>query len=210
MLILRLILQKHLLENIESGESLSAIFGKIRKIAGSLLIGAGSTLLGQNLTAARALVSDVNGKIGVSTITAAELQHLSGLTQNAQNQFDALNENFTNNHYKIHENERPFVDVALQRYAVKKSGYYLIVSNLRIFGVTQGTFPAVVDAYDIDNSDIFTNDPVSSQAYNSEYSWATLVSVEKMNAGNHVKYFRVPNIHTENFDTRTTLYWLGN
>lgn len=81
------------LENIESGESLSAIFGKIRKIAGSLLIGAGSTLLGQNLTAARALVSDVNGKIGVSTITAAELQHLSGLTQNAQNQFDALNEN---------------------------------------------------------------------------------------------------------------------
>lgn len=84
------------LENIESGESLSTIFGKIKKIAGSLLIGAGSTLLGQNLTAARALVSDVNGKIGVSTITAAELQHLSGLTQNAQNQFDALNENIKN------------------------------------------------------------------------------------------------------------------
>lgn len=81
------------LENIESGESLSTIFGKIKKMIGSLLIGAGSTLLGQNLTAARALVSDVNGKIGVSTITAAELQHLSGLTQNAQNQFDALNAN---------------------------------------------------------------------------------------------------------------------
>lgn len=84
------------LENIESGESLSTIFGKIKKMIESLLIGAGSTLLGQNLTAARALVSDVNGKIGVSTITAAELQHLSGLTQNAQNQFDALNANISN------------------------------------------------------------------------------------------------------------------
>ena len=82
------------LENIESGESLSAIFGKIRKIAGSLLIGAGSTLLGQNLAAARALVSDVNGKVGTSTITAAELGYLAGLTKNAQSQFNELNENF--------------------------------------------------------------------------------------------------------------------
>ena len=79
------------LENIESGESLSTIFGKIKKIAGSLLIGAGSTLLGQNLTAARALVSDVNGKVGVSTITAAELGYLVGLTKNAQTQFNELN-----------------------------------------------------------------------------------------------------------------------
>lgn len=83
------------LENIESGESLSTIFGKIKKIAGSLLIGAGSTLLGQNLTAARALVSDVNGKIGASTITAAELQHLAGVSENIQTQFGALNANIT-------------------------------------------------------------------------------------------------------------------
>ncbi len=81
------------LENIESGESLSAIFGKIRKIAGSLLIGAGSTLLGQNLAAARALVSDVNGKVGTSTITAAELGYLEGMTSNAQEQINKLNEN---------------------------------------------------------------------------------------------------------------------
>lgn len=198
------------LENIESGESLSTIFGKIKKIAGSLLIGAGSTLLGQNLTAARALVSDANGKIGVSTITVAELQRLAGVSENIQTQLGTLNENFTNNHYKIHENERPFVDVALQRYAVKKSGYYLIVTNVRVFGATQGTFPCPVDSYDIDNINIFDNDPVSSQTYKSEYSWATLVSVEKMTKGTHNKYFRVPNVHVENFDTRTTLYWLGN
>lgn len=80
------------LSNINSGESISTIFGKLKKIAGSILIGAGSTLLGQNLTAARALVSDVNGKVGISTTTAAELQYLSGLTKNAQEQFNQLNE----------------------------------------------------------------------------------------------------------------------
>lgn len=81
------------LSNIESGEDVSTIFGKIKKVMGSLLIGAGSTLLGQNLTAARALVSDVNGKVGVSTITAAELGNIAGLTKNAQEQFNELNEN---------------------------------------------------------------------------------------------------------------------
>lgn len=81
--------------NIESGENIPAIFGKIKKMIGSLLIGAGSTLLGQNLTAARALVSDVNGKVGTSTITAAELGYLAGLTKNAQSQFNELNENIT-------------------------------------------------------------------------------------------------------------------
>ena len=81
------------LANIESGESLSVIFGKIKKTMGSMLIGAGSTLLGQNLTAARALVSDVKGKVGVSTITAAELGYLAGLKKNAQSQIDELNGN---------------------------------------------------------------------------------------------------------------------
>ena len=107
------------LENIESGESLSAIFGKIRKIAGSLLIGAGSTLLGQNLAAAIALVSDVNGKVGTSTITAAELGYLAGLTKNAQSQFNELNENFSSNYYRVFENTKPFVDTVLQKYTVK-------------------------------------------------------------------------------------------
>lgn len=54
--------------------------------------GAGSNLLGKNLTAARALVSDVNGKVGTSTITAAELQYLAGLNKNAQGQFNELTE----------------------------------------------------------------------------------------------------------------------
>lgn len=124
-------------------------------------------------------------------------------------EISALNENFSSNYYRVYENTKPFVDTVLQKYTVKKSGYYLIVTNVRVFGATQGTFPCSVDSYDIDNINIFDNDPVSSQTYKSEYSWATLVSVEKMTKGTHDKYFRVPNVHVENFDTRTTLYWLG-
>ncbi len=111
------------LENIESGESLSTIFGKIKKIAGSLLIGAGSTLLGQNLTAARALVSDANGKIGVSTITAAELQHLSGLTQNAQNQFDALNENISDHKTSADHDSRYYTEDEVNNLMDGKVGF---------------------------------------------------------------------------------------
>ena len=197
------------LENIESGESLSAIFGKIRKIAGSLLIGAGSTLLGQNLTAARALVSDVNGKVGTSTITAAELGYLAGLTKNAQSQFNELNENFTNNFLSVQTAEKVYEDTVLQEYNVKKTGYYIIVSMVRVFNVTSGTFPTVVDAYDIGSGNMGM-DPIASVAYMSEYSWATLVSIEKITSAKRNKLFKISNVHANNFDVRTRLYWLGN
>lgn len=80
------------LANIESGESISTIFGKTKKILGSLLIGAGSTLLGNNLTANQALVSDASGKVNVSGISATELGYLSGITKNIQTQFSEQNE----------------------------------------------------------------------------------------------------------------------
>ena len=88
--------ENQLISNIESGESIKTVFGKLKKIIGSLLDGAASTLLGQNLSESRALVSDVNGKVGVSSITDTEIGYLSGLTKNAQTQFDELNGNINN------------------------------------------------------------------------------------------------------------------
>lgn len=76
--------------NIESEEALGTIFGKIKKVFADLLIGAGSTLIGADLTASRALVSDANGKVGVSTITATELGYLDGVTKNIQAQLNEL------------------------------------------------------------------------------------------------------------------------
>jgi hypothetical protein len=43
------------------------------------------------LTAARALVSDANGRVSVSSITTSILNYLSGLTGNVQNQINAIN-----------------------------------------------------------------------------------------------------------------------
>lgn len=79
------------LQNIESGLAINTIFGRIKKFMGAVMVGAGSTLLGQNLAASRALVTDASGKVGVSAITATELGYLSGLKANINDQLTTLN-----------------------------------------------------------------------------------------------------------------------
>lgn len=76
--------------NIESGESVSTIFGKLKKVVGDLLAGAASSLLGQKLTASRALIADADGNVGVSGITSTELGYLDGVTGNIQGQIGNL------------------------------------------------------------------------------------------------------------------------
>lgn len=80
--------------NIESGEAFSIILGKIKKMFSDILLGAGSTLLGANLTADRVLVSNENGKVSASVITGTELGHLDGVTKNIQTQFNELTEKY--------------------------------------------------------------------------------------------------------------------
>ena len=53
------------------------------------ITGAASTVTANNLTASRALISDTNGKIAVSTITSTELGYLDGVTSNVQTQLNA-------------------------------------------------------------------------------------------------------------------------
>lgn len=50
--------------------------------------GAATTIVSSNLTANRALVSNANGKIAVSDVTAAELGYLDGVTGNVQTQLN--------------------------------------------------------------------------------------------------------------------------
>lgn len=52
----------------------------------SVINGAATSVVNSNLTASRALISDVNGKIGASAVTAAELGHLTGVTSGIQAQ----------------------------------------------------------------------------------------------------------------------------
>lgn len=62
-------------ENVNSGDKLSTIAGKIRKWFSDLSNGAGSTLLGKNLPEEKVLVSDASGKVSVSDVTRAQLEN---------------------------------------------------------------------------------------------------------------------------------------
>ena len=61
----------------------TAVDGKQAK-----LTGAATTIAASNLTASRALVSDANGKVAVSAVTAAELGYLDGVTSAIQTQLN--------------------------------------------------------------------------------------------------------------------------
>lgn len=76
--------------NIESGESISIGFGKIRKIISGILNGATSPLLGNNLAPDKVAVSDADGKLSASATTKTELESLAGVKRNVQEQFNEL------------------------------------------------------------------------------------------------------------------------
>lgn len=65
--------------------------------AGSIdnVTGAATSILTDNLSANSVLISDGNGKVAASGITAAELGFLDGATSNIQSQINALNSNNT-------------------------------------------------------------------------------------------------------------------
>jgi hypothetical protein len=54
------------------------------------IAGAISTVLTDDLTVSRALVSDGSGKIAISDVTSTEIGHLDGVTSSIQTQFNAL------------------------------------------------------------------------------------------------------------------------
>ena len=61
----------------------SALDGKQATITG-----AATTITGSNLTTNRALISDSNGKVAVSSVTSTELGYLDGVTSNIQTQLN--------------------------------------------------------------------------------------------------------------------------
>lgn len=53
------------------------------------IVGAASTIVENNLTANRALISNASGKVAVGGVTVAELNELHGISSNVQQQFTA-------------------------------------------------------------------------------------------------------------------------
>jgi len=62
----------------------------------SKLTGAVSSILSNNLTASRALISNSSGKVAASGVSSTELGYLSGASSNIQSQLSALNSNIGN------------------------------------------------------------------------------------------------------------------
>jgi hypothetical protein len=56
--------------------------------AGQTISGAATTVISNDLTANRAMVSDSNGKVAISNVTDAELGYLGGVTSDIQTQID--------------------------------------------------------------------------------------------------------------------------
>lgn len=54
----------------------------------SVVTGAATTIIGSNLTANRALISNASGKVDVSSVTSIELDYLSGVTRAVQTQLN--------------------------------------------------------------------------------------------------------------------------
>ena len=63
--------------------------------------GGASSITSSNLTANRALVSNANGKVAVSAVTAAELGCLDGVTSNVQTQINKLSSKITAKHITL-------------------------------------------------------------------------------------------------------------
>lgn len=83
-------------ENIAPTDTMKTILGKIMKWFSDLSAGAASSLLGQNLTAGKVLVSDDGGKVAASAIDASKVEFLSGATGDLQEQINSLNSTLEN------------------------------------------------------------------------------------------------------------------
>ena len=129
-----------LLSTIDSVQT--AVEGKQATITG-----AASSITTTNLTSGRALVSNSNGKVGVSSVTSTELNSLSGIDGNIQ-------EKITNNiPRRLHKNLLVIADVAGSVYSTTATftasdGYdvnqdskmitvYSSTNNIRIDSVTR-------------------------------------------------------------------------
>ncbi|WP_434310162.1 hypothetical protein [Hominifimenecus sp. rT4P-3] len=113
-------------------------FANLSSAIKSNINGAVTTILDSDLTAEKALVSNAAGKIGVSTVTSAELDYLSGATANLQGQLNQLTETLDNvsgsGVYASDSTEAPPIDIALNADTLGGQGpsYYAKQSGLNM------------------------------------------------------------------------------
>ena len=88
------------------------------------ITGAATTIIGSNLTASRALISNSSGKVAASDITSTELGYLDGVTSNIQTQFSGLS-----GKYKSIDKNRILIEANTDLNTVKTPGNYTAYSD---------------------------------------------------------------------------------
>lgn len=86
-------------QKVDNTDAVVSVFGRIGAVVANsgdyasfyspIITGGASTIVTDNLTASRALVSDGSGKVGVSSVTSTELGRVSGVTSPIQTQLDS-------------------------------------------------------------------------------------------------------------------------
>lgn len=143
------------------------------------ITGGATTITSNNLTTARALISDTNGKVDVSNITTTELGYLDGVTSNIQGQIgditDLIPADATISN-KLADKE--FVNSSISTNTAKFIGTFIDVPTLEAYSgtVTNNDYAFVVNSVITNNGSDWTtfNDLDAydkSLVTNFDYAW---------------------------------------
>lgn len=101
------------------------------------ITGGASSIVTSNLTASRALASDISGKVAVSNTTAVELGYLSGVTSDIQSQLNARTRftDFVNQHGLYN----PTYNTYNNGYMIFPDGFKIVWMEMRTFTTSAGS-----------------------------------------------------------------------
>ena len=128
--------------DLESGESMATLFGKIKKWSSDLVTGAGSTLLGRLFSSGKVLISDNDGKVAESDVSTKDLANISGTTGNLQEQLTELNGKLLKVKWVLLTTEFESANVAIGAADISLEGKTIVCAFAKVNDVTSNTgFP---------------------------------------------------------------------
>lgn len=137
----------------------------------AIITGAASSVTSSDLTASRALISNGNGKIAVSSVTSTELGYIDGVTSNVQSQLNNLSTRIDDLDsigrflsYWDCTTGLAVTDPDTSPYTYKTGDYFVVskvgTTNYRPTGssYTIGTASTVVESNDVNPQDVYRYD----------------------------------------------------
>lgn len=179
--------------DIAAGDAHATLFGKILKRFATLATSIAGKIDKTSIVQSTE-ISDAT-KVPSSVVTASQATQIGNLSTS----ITTLNNNLANKFLNVSVSTLDS-GVATQTYSISKAGYYIICSNVRVFGGS-GVYPTYigVKAVDTTSGDDFGGGLVT------QYGWVTLTSIEYLSVGTHSKTFTCGDATTTVFNVRTSL-----